>query len=260
MKRPLLCNFPPSRAWVLYLLGAILSALLAVGSVGIDQLTGTGELFAVIANILLAAVLFLSILISGGVPQLAEGSLLSRYLPLVLLMPAFTLVMSSTPLHGTLPLGETALWLLGLLAEAVWEELFFRHTALRLFGRKAMFSIRVIAFTALVFGGRCMINALFVPVSAALAESLFTACVGVFLTALYLRTKHILVPVLAHFLMDFCGELFLRLSGSSASFPYDFLSSTACGALLLVIGGILLFRGRRKEFGPGADTSAPANP
>ena len=251
-------KFPPSRAWIFYLLGAVLSALLITGSAGIDRLLGTGELVSVIADLLLAAVLLLSLRIFGDTRQLVEGSIISRYLPLVLLLPAFALVANPAPLRGSLPLGETILWVLGLVAEAMWEELFFRHTALRLFGRKAMFSVRVTAFTALVFGGRCLMNVLFVPFPAALSEALLTACSGVFFSALYLRTKNIFVPVLAHFLMNFCKELFPRLSGSPVFFADDTLAAAACGVLFLIIGGILIFRGRRVEFATPTDASASA--
>ena len=238
-------SFP--RAGAVYLLGAMLGTLLVAGCACMDTVYGSGELFAVIAKLLMIAALVLTCRVFGGLKKLTEGGYFSRYLPLVLVFPACSLVMNAGPLTASLPFRDAAYWVAGLLTEVLWEELFFRHGARLLFGRKLLFRPKTIVFTSLVYGVCHLLGSLFDPVSALWADALLSVCIGLFLTALYLRTKNILVPMTAHFLMRFTTELFLRCSDAPGSLNAGILFTAFYALVLLVIGSILLIRGARAE-------------
>ena len=155
--------------------------------------------------------------------------------------------MNAGPLTASLPFGNTAYWLIGLISEVLWEELFFRHGARLLFGRKLLFQPRAVLFTCLTYGVFHFLGSLFGPVGALWADALLSVCMGVFLTALYLRTKNIFVPIAAHFLMRFTTELFFRYSDVPGSLNAGILFAVFYALVLLVIGGILLIRGARAE-------------
>lgn len=197
-------------------------------------------------GILLTAVL---LLVFRRRAPLTEEKYFSKYLPLVLLFPALYLVMHT----GELPAAEFGTALLRVLCialEAVWVELLFRQGTLLLFSRQEMFHLRTVIFTCAVFGASCLLlNYRFAPTGAGLAlDVMLSVCMGVFLTALLLRTKNVLVPMTAHFLMRLTTLLLCGPDGGGSGIPEDdILSALFLCALPLVIGGILIARGRKRE-------------
>ena len=183
---------------------------------------------------------------SDGPGCMPRGTLFSRYLPLVLLFPAIFLVLRPGMFSRVPPSGEFVLWSLNLLTAVFWEELFFRHVALLLFGRGGLFRLPAVLFVNLIFGAFCFFCGIrFLPAGSEAAQAAAAVCTGVFLTSLLLRTRNVLVPMLASFLMRFTAWLSGR--SSLGSQEEDLLSALILCALALTVGGILILRGRRAE-------------
>ena len=197
----------------------------------------------------LLSVALLRIFRNGSSTSLTEGIYFSKYLPLVLMFPALYLVMHT----GAVPVvgfGPTLLRVLRIAFEVIWVELLFRQGALLLFSRQEMFHLRSLIFTCAVFGASCLLlNYRFAPTGAGLAlDVMLSVCMGVFLTALLLRTRNVLVPMTAHFLMRLTTLLLCGPDGGGSGIPEDdILSALFLCALPLVIGGILIARGRKRE-------------
>ena len=245
MKRlPLPLSFP--RACAVYLLSAAVCVLLAVLC-----RTPASPPSSTLCNVVLTALLLVVFRRCGGLAPLKEGKYFSKYLPLVLLFPALYLVMRTGAFPDGAGLGPTLLRVLCIAPEVLWTELLFRQGAALLFGRQETFHLRTVIFTCAVFGAGCLLlDCRLAPTAANPAlDATLSMCMGVFLTALLLRTKNVLVPMTAQFLMRFTVGLTDRFSaGSSFGTPEDdlFAALLLC-ALPLVIGGILIARGRKAE-------------
>ena len=208
-----------------------------------------GTVPSMLCSVVLTALLLLIIRCCSGLAPLKEGKYFSKYLPLVLLFPALYLVVRPISGAGGLTLSEFLPWCACLLTEVLWEELLFRYGAQLLYGRRELFRLRTLIPTAVIFGaGAPLLLLRFAPVPYGNALAVCVAlCAAVFLTALQLRTKNVLVPMTAHFLMRFTAEFTDRFSSGSGAPEDGLLSALLLCALPLVIGGILISRGRRAE-------------
>ena len=238
-------RLPYLAAAAVFLLGAAVGALATACCARLD---GTdGGVYSLLAGVVLSAAMLIAVRRCGGPRCAPRGTYFSRYLPLVLLFPAIFLVLRPGMLSASPPFGELLLWGLSLLAEVLWEELFFRQGALLLFGRRELFQPRTVLLTNLIFGAYCLFRGIcFTPVgSGPPAQALAAACMGIFFTALLLRTTNVLVPVTAAFLTRFIAGLPAR---SAAGGPEeDLLSALFLCAMALAVGGTLILRGRRAE-------------
>lgn len=239
-------RLPYPAAAAVFLLAAAAGALAAEFCSRLDG-TDRGGLYTILAGVILSAAMLFAVRRAGDPPCMPRGTYFCRYLPLVLLFPAIFLVFRPGMLSGFPPIGELLLWGLSLLAQVFWEELFFRQGALLLFGRRELFQPRTAVFTNLVFGAYCLFRGIgFTSLSSGPAiQALAAACMGIFFTALLLRTKNVLVPVTAAFLTRFTAGLPSR--GAAGGPEEDLLSALFLCAMALVVGGTLILRGRRAE-------------
>ena len=238
-------RLPYPAAAAVFLLCAAIGALATACCARLD---GTdGGVYSLLSGVVLSAAMLLAVRRCGGPDFAPRGTYFSRYLPLVLLFPAIFLVLRPGMLSGLPPTGELLLWSLSLLAEVLWEELLFRQGALLLFGRRELFQPRTVLFTNLVFGAYCLFRGIcFTPVGSGPAAQIAAAvCMGVFFTALLLRTKNVFVPATAAFLTRFTAGL--PSHGAVGGQEEDLLSALFLCALAVVVGGTLILRGRRAE-------------
>ena len=97
---------------------------------------------------------------------------------------------------------------LGVLTTAIWEELFFRYVGKSLFGKGEGFAFSDFMMLTTVFAAVHLINMFFYPPLDVLLQVAEAATVGVFLLALYCKTKNIMVPITSHFVLNLVAGLF----------------------------------------------------
>lgn len=238
-------------ALALYFVHAAAATLIMAAAVLIGTALNIETAFVVVIALLITAVGLLHIRrAKGGLRALVEGPYISKYIALSLILPAIALCMGMIPLSASPvlpPPVELFAWIITLLATVSWEELLLRHLAVLLLGRRGAFSFAGAAGTGIVCGLCCFASLLFsVPFSDVLPQALLAACAALFLLALYLRTKNIFVSATANFLMRFAVRFFPLFSASETKdsvWPLTLLYS----ATLLIVGGILLIRGKHVE-------------
>ena len=232
-----------SLACAVYLLAAAVCVLPAV------LCRRLGTVLSVLCSVVLTALLLCVFRCCGELAPLKEGKFFSKYLPLVLLFPALYLVVRPISGAGGLTLSEFLPWCAQMLTAVLWEELLFRYGAQLLFGRAELFRLRTLIPTAVIFGaGAPFLLLRFAPVPHGNALAVCVAvCAAVFLTALQLRTKNVLVPMTAHFLMRFTVEFTDRFASGVGAPEEDLFGTLLLCAAPLIIGGILIARGRRAE-------------
>lgn len=100
---------------------------------------------------------------------------------------------------------------LGVLTAVMWEELYFRFLGRLFFERCGKYHLLVVVLTSAVYGISQLFHAMYRPLGVVSCMMLFilSTAQGIFLTALYSKSKNILLPLAAHFVQD-AAEAFFR--------------------------------------------------
>ena len=195
------------KTW-LYLAGfsavAVALSWLLAGLAIRDRVAEVPFLFSTLAKLLVILLILYDAKISGTGKYLLCGRIFSRdtvWLALPLIASVLICYGAIDTRPGAL---AGAMMLLGVVAGVVWEELYFRFAARLLFERCGKYHLLVVVLTSVVYGGVQLFRALYQPIGVGVGLMLFvlTTAQGIFLTALYSKTKNILVPLLAHLAQD----------------------------------------------------------
>lgn len=205
------------KTW-LYLAGfsavAVALSWLLAGLAIRDRVAEVPLLFSTLAKLLVILLILYYAKISGTGKYLLCGRTFSRdtvWLALPLIASVLICYGAIDTRPGAL---AGAMMLLGVVAGVVWEELYFRFAARLLFERCGKYHLLVVVLTSVVYGGVQLFRALYQPIGVGVGLMLFvlTTAQGIFLTALYSKTKNILVPLLAHMAQDVPETLFHQFS------------------------------------------------
>ncbi len=197
-----------------YTAGAVALSWILAGLAIRDRAAEIPFLFSTLAKMLVLLLILYYAKISGTGKYLLGGRLLSRD-TLWLFLPFVASVLISCGALDTRP-GVLAgiMLLLGVIAGVVWEELYFRFAARLLFERCGKYHLLVVVLTSVVYGGVQLFRARYQPIGVGAGLMLFVLATaqGIFLTALYSKTKNILVPLFAHLAQDVPEALFHQFS------------------------------------------------
>ncbi|WP_407375178.1 CPBP family intramembrane glutamic endopeptidase [Methanobrevibacter sp.] len=105
---------------------------------------------------------------------------------------------------------------------AFWEELYFRYVGCSLFeeenGKYRWYNV---IFMALMFMMIHLINIAFNGLDATVTQLIFTFGLGIFCLALYIETKSLLVPIIAHFCINSVADFFTLYSSNTPAYVGD---------------------------------------
>ncbi len=140
--------------------------------------------------------------------------------------------------------GEIICFLLYLLAVGVFEEFIFRgillESFLDLFAKTRRGRMGAALFSSLIFGAYHMVNMLAgASFSASLTQSCYASITGLFLAALYIRTRNIWVCVFYHAFWDGCVAISLILGSTELVNENAVSWQEACFSLILVVPALV---------------------
>ena len=202
------------RDW-LYLTGyaaiaILLSWLLALLAIR-DRTAELPLLWSTLAKALIILLLLYYARLSGTDKYLICGRTVSRN-AWWLLLPLVGAVLMYFGVPNTIPAPLTAVMtLLAVTGAVVWEEFYFRFLGRLLFERCGKYHLLVVMLTSSVYGLSQLFHAMYRPLGVVSCMMLFILSMaqGIFLTALYSKSKNILLPLAAHFVQD-AAEVFFR--------------------------------------------------
>lgn len=202
------------RDW-LYLTGyaaiaILLSWLLALLAIR-DRTAELPLLWSTLAKALIILLLLYYARLSGTDKYLIYGRTVSRN-AWWLLLPLVGAVLMYFGVPNTIPAPLTAVMtLLAVTGAVVWEEFYFRFLGRLLFERCGKYHLLVVMLTSAVYGISDLFHAMYRPLGVVSCMMLFilSTAQGIFLTALYSKSKNILLPLAAHFVQD-AAEVFFR--------------------------------------------------
>lgn len=130
------------------------------------------------------------------------------YLILIVIPVTFSIILKACPLDFYPYPSFIILTIVGTLTTAIWEELYFRYFGCSLFEENGKFKWYNIIFLAAVFSIGHVFNIFFDGIYSGVTQIFFTFGLGIFLLALYIHTKAIIVPIIAHFCINFVSDFF----------------------------------------------------
>lgn len=130
----------------------------------------------------------------------------------------------------------------------VMEELYLRgllqNVIEKLFGSRRHASLWAVLITSALFGAGHIFGALGQPVLTILCKTVWAAGLGVYLGAVYVKTRNLLLVMVLHTLIDLCGIPFCFSSGSK--YPAISLAVSLISFVLLGVYGLFILRGGKK--------------
>lgn len=194
----------------------LLSWLLALLAIR-DRTAELPLLWSTLAKVLIVLLLLFYARLSGTDKYLICGKTFSQN-TLWLLLPLAGAVLMYFGVPNTRPAPLSAVMtFLAVLAAVVWEELYFRFLGRLLFERCGKYHLLVVVLTSAAYGGTQLFHAMYRPLGVVSCMMLFilSTAQGIFLTALYSKSKNILLPLAAHLLQDVAEVFFRQFSTAS---------------------------------------------
>jgi hypothetical protein len=170
------------------------------------------------------------------------------YLLVIIIPMVLSYILQNCPLDFEPYTSSIVLTVAGTLVTAVWEELYFRYVGCSLFEENGKYKWYNVIFLAVMFMGIHLINVYFNGWEATQNQLMFTFSLGIFLLALYIQTKSILVPIIGHFCVNSVADYFsLYATSSSPLYIGNMLQPFYIfyAIVLIAIGVIILKRSGR---------------
>jgi len=138
------------------------------------------------------------------------------YLMIIIIPVIFSIIIQACPLDFE-PYPEFLIvTVVGTITTAIWEELFFRYIGCSLFEENGKYKWYNVIFLALVFSLTHLTNLLFDGMAIDFTQVIFTFALGIFLLALYIHTKSIIVPIIAHFCVNSVSDYYTLFATEEA--------------------------------------------
>lgn len=235
-----------------YLLAYAAVACLSTGFLSLlartDRVGEIPYLRSVLVKALLVLLIIYYVQLSHTVACLRRGRLCRVELLWLLLPPIAALCIYYGTPNASPSLLYTVMAILNACIGAVLSELFFRFFGRLLFERCGKYHLIVLFVMATIYGLTRLFRAVYMPIGVgeALMLCLCATAQGIFLTALYSRTRHIAFPILAHMGQDLVEVLFRQFTTApSGFFGRGDLFTGLLTVAYTAIGFWLLFFSRR---------------
>ena len=144
-----------------------------------------------------------------------EGKFFTKYLFVALIPMCISIILICGPINRAPSLKNVVLGILGMLATAIWEELFYRVIGVEVFKNSdGIITKNSVIILVLLFSFSHAINIVLKPheYMIELFRIVLSASAGMLFLALYLKTRNIYVPILSHFLMNYTTLFFKTFS------------------------------------------------
>lgn len=138
------------------------------------------------------------------------------YLVLIIIPAIFSFLLMNCPLDFEPFPSFIFLTILSTVTTAIWEEMFFRYIGCSLFEENGKFRWYNILFLAVVFSLGHLFNMFSSNIYATMNQLIFTIGLGVFCLALYIHTKSLWAPIIAHFCLNSVSDYFTLFATEEA--------------------------------------------
>ncbi len=170
------------------------------------------------------------------------------YLLVIIIPMVLSYILQNCPLDFEPYTSSIVLTVAGTFVTALWEELYFRYVGCSLFEENGKYKWYNVIFLALMFMGIHLINVYFNGWAATQNQLMFTFSLGIFLLALYIQTKSIIVPIIGHFCVNSVADYFSLYATSNSPLYIGNLFQPFYifyAIVLIAIGVIILKRSGR---------------
>lgn len=161
---------------------------------------------------------------------------------LVPILPALLLALYKIPYHfvsggGNVNAITVPVLLIGF-APALFEEVLFRGIFISNLKKKYNKPTTVVLISAIVFGLVHLTNMVGMSLPSVLLQSIVAFAAGIVLGAIYLYSEDIVSVIIAHFLIDVLGRIFV----GGEKTPYYFIAILVAICCFEIIYGLLLMK------------------
>ena len=170
------------------------------------------------------------------------------YLLIIVIPVIFSFILQNCPLDFEPYPSFVITTVVGTITTAIWEELYFRYVGCSLFiDRNGKYKWYNVIFLAVAFSIGHIFNLFFNGATATFNQIFFTIGLGIFLLALYIHTRSIIVPIIAHFCINSVADYFTLYATEEAqamAYIGDFFNPFLAVyiVVLIVLGFIILKR------------------
>lgn len=158
------------------------------------------------------------------------------YLLLIIIPVTFSLIIKACPLDFEPAPSFLILTVVGTVTTAIWEELYFRYFGCSLFeeanGKYKWYNI---IFLTVSFSIGHIFNMAFNGMTSGVTQLFFTFGLGIFLMALYIETRAIIVPIIAHFCINFASDFFYLFASEDSPLIFADISDPLLVVYVLVL-------------------------
>lgn len=232
--------------YILFLISALIIGYLFFASGDIAMMFGWPDYYDIIMKICIIIILCAYALKRGDLRSLFNVHFQWHYLLLIIIPVIFSIVLQNCPLDFEPYPSFILTTVLGTLTTAVWEELFFRYVGCSLFEENGKFRWYNIIFLALAFSIGHVFNGFADGWYATSCQIVFTVGLGVFTLGLYIHSKSIIAPIIAHFCINSVADYF-NLYATSDARAMAYIGNLAdpvliLDAIVLVILGFYILK------------------
>ena len=224
-------------------LAIIMSFVCVLGGL-LDAHFGLGFFSVALKSLMIAAIL-LYVRHKNEFFQLYEGRYFTAFL-LLAFVPGLIMLFSALGVPDHIPsVFLIVSTFLNILTTAAWEELFFRYVGKSLFETNGKYLRADFIMLSLVFAATHLVNLLFYSPLSVLPQVAVALSFGIFLFALYCKTKNIFVPITAHFFNNFAAGFFgIFLSDPSGRFfdGFEYVFTIAVIVFNLIAGLYIIIK------------------
>lgn len=170
------------------------------------------------------------------------------YLLVIIIPVILSFILQNCPLDFEPYTSSVITTVVATAVTAMWEELYFRYVGCSLFEENGKYKWYNVLFLALMFMCTHLINVYFNGWAATQNQLMFTFSLGIFLLALYIQTKSLLVPIIAHFCVNSVSDYFSLYATSSSPLYIGNLFQPFYifyAIVLIALGVIILKRSNR---------------
>lgn len=196
-------NHPVIFIIILFFVGVLVAGLLGAVTGGYDSDLGTA-----VGRIIVGVAVFAIFRECFKENKYFSGA---KYLLLALILPVWNVVYQAASGMTEIQSGGMIFEVfLCALAPAIFEEVLFRGVFLEKLRENGKTPMVALFISALVFGLVHLTNVVGGEVANTLVQILYAFVIGLFLGAVYLKTRDLATVIIAHFMTDFSTQIFVQ--------------------------------------------------
>ncbi len=236
--------------YIKFIIGTVFFGLLILASGSISSIFNLEGIPDIVLKTIIAAAILLYAYKRNEINRIFNIHFSPVYLLVIIIPMVLSYILQNCPLDFEPYPIYVVTTVIGTAVTALWEELYFRYIGCSLFEENGKYKWYNILFLALMFMGIHLINIYFNGWAATQNQLMFTFGLGIFVLALYIQTKSLLVPIIAHFCINSVADYFsLYATSSSPLYIGELLQPFYIFYVLVLIGiGVYILKRSDRVF------------